>query len=246
MHALDLTDGLITPESRVCSQHFRDGNSRNIPSIHIGEKFASAPSSETARGKRRVAREAIRIQKASTSTPLSTPRSLSPPITTPLPMTTPPPTIASPTISASPPLSTPPSLSTATFLSAESSQWSEGSSFSLIPGDCRQISCHPTPHSLQVTVDIALATQVDILMAENQKLKSELNEAKRAPFRIEFIAHSDKLVALYTGFPSYDILMSFFTFLGPAVHNLCYWGMRSSRRRRRRTKLDPLNQLCLS
>lgn len=83
-------------------------------------------------------------------------------------------------------------------------------------------------------------------MAEKQKLKSELNEARRAPFMIELIAHSNKLVALYTGFPSYEILMSFFTFLGPAAHNLCYWGMRSSRCRRRRTKLDPLNQLFLT
>lgn len=99
MHALHLSKDLITPESRICSQHFRDGNPRTIPSIHIGEKFASAPSSETARGKKRVTREAIRMQKAcgpSTSTPLSTPRSISPPMTTPRhpPMTTPPSTLA--------------------------------------------------------------------------------------------------------------------------------------------------------
>ena len=37
--------------------HFRDGNVKNIPSIHIGIKFADAMHSDTARAKRRLAHE---------------------------------------------------------------------------------------------------------------------------------------------------------------------------------------------
>ena len=41
-------------------------------------------------------------------------------------------------------------------------------------------------------------------------------------FGIDRIAGNDKLVSLYTGFPSYDILLAFFEFLGPAVANLTF------------------------
>ena len=78
------------------------------------------------------------------------------------------------------------------------------------------------PHNLQVTVNVALASQVKMLSAENQKLKSQLTEAKQAPFGIELIGDDAHLVKLYTGFPSYEILVSFFTFLGPAVDKLNY------------------------
>ena len=39
---LNLLEDLITLESCVCSQHFRDGNPKNISSSHLGGKFASA------------------------------------------------------------------------------------------------------------------------------------------------------------------------------------------------------------
>ena len=89
-----------------------------------------------------------------------------------------------------------------------------------------------------------------MLNAENHKLKSQLAEAKQASFRIESIAHDNHLVTLYTGFPSYEILVSFYTFLGPAVNNLHYWCARRSRcrqrHRQRRTKLDPFNQFFMT
>ena len=47
---------------------------------------------------------------------------------------------------------------------------------------------------------------------------------QKSVFGINRIAGNDKLVSLYTGFPSYDILLAFFEFLGPVVANLNYWG----------------------
>ena len=54
---LNLVEEDVTKDSRVCSKHFRDGNSRNIPSIFIGKKFADLPSMDTDRGKHRATRE---------------------------------------------------------------------------------------------------------------------------------------------------------------------------------------------
>ena len=77
-----------------------------------------------------------------------------------------------------------------------------------------------SPLDLQVTVDIALASQIDMLKSENRKLKLQLSEAKRAPFRLECIDHDDAFVSLYTGLPSYEVHLSFYKFFGPAVNSL--------------------------
>lgn len=139
-----------------------------------------------------------------------------------------------------------------------SAEWIENSSVISLSTDSEPMlsqmsspySSQYDPHSLQVTVNIALASQIEMLNAENHKLKSQLAEAKQAPFRIESIAHDNHLVTLYTGFPSYEILVSFYTFLGPAVNSLHYWGARRSRcrqrHRQRRTKLDPFNQFFMT
>ena len=66
-------------------------------------------------------------------------------------------------------------------------------------------------------------------------------------FGIDDIAGNDKLVSLYTGFPSYDILLAFFEFLGPAVANLNYWGEKERERRRHcQRKLDLVDQFLLT
>ena len=57
----------------------------------------------------------------------------------------------------------------------------------------------------------------------------------------------NNLVRMYTGFSSYVILLAFFEFLGPSVHKLNYWGSKGGERKQNRpTKLNPLNQLCLT
>ena len=66
-------------------------------------------------------------------------------------------------------------------------------------------------------------------------------------FGIDDIAGNDKLVSLYTGFPSYDILLAFFEFLGPAVANLNYWGEKERERKRHcQRKLDLVDQFLLT
>ena len=98
---------------------------------------------------------------------------------------------------------------------------------------------------VQVTVDVALSAQIQMLKSQLEKLQGELDEAKRAPFRVECIAHDDSLISLYTGFPSYDVLLSFYKFLGPAVHELTYWG-QAERQKKCRMKLDSFNQLFMT
>lgn len=78
-------------------------------------------------------------------------------------------------------------------------------------------------------------------------LKEELSTRKVTYFRIGDIAADDSLVMFYTGFTSYEILLSVFDFLGPSVHQLTCWGSSDNRiSHRRRKKLDPLNQLFLT
>ena len=64
--------------------------------------------------------------------------------------------------------------------------------------------------------------------------------------RLEDIAHSDSLVAFYTGFQTYDLLLAFCEFLEPSVNKLTYWGGKNERGNRRKMKLDPMNQLFLT
>ena len=60
---LGLTQEDITVEFRGCSKHFCDGNSRTIPSIHLGPNFADHPSSETPREKHQTTHESHRQQQ---------------------------------------------------------------------------------------------------------------------------------------------------------------------------------------
>ena len=221
----------ITSDSRVCSRHFRDGNPKTIPSIHIGIKFSECPSLETPRGKRRLSRESEQhsaskrpcIHTSSPDgnvTPIS-PSSISP---TPEPQLFP----SSPT-------------SSLTFSGSEF----DSSSISVVTTSGSSMPTQ-SQSDVQVTVNIALASQVEILKSENQQLKLQLNSTKPAPFRLESISHNDSLMSLYTGLPSYDVLLSFYKFLGPAVKSLQYWGTKPKIQARRRMKLDPLNQLFMT
>ena len=88
-------------------------------------------------------------------------------------------------------------------------------------------------------VNVALTARIEMLEAENSKLQKSIDASKLKP-RLQ----SDKLVRLYTGFILYMVLKNFFTFLGPAVNKLSYWGGRKEQahKRHRMTKLSPLNQ----
>ena len=185
--------------------HFRDGNVKNIPSIHISIKFADAMHSDIARAKCRLARESQKEVENSKRQHLS--------CTSPLPSYP-----NTPYTSTPEPLTVSPaeSLTNESFslLLSESGEFSHSA--------CVSGRSSPSTANLQITVDQALVSQIELLKAENHRLKSQLAQARQAPFRIECIADNDSLVSLYTGFPSYDVLLTFFTFLGPAVNQLRY------------------------
>lgn len=127
-------------------------------------------------------------------------------------------------------------------LPSESSVCSDGASDALLP-----VPCNPS-HSSEVLVNTALLARVEALEAENCLLKKKLNEsaAKREYFRINYIQHDDKLVHFYTGFISFMVFQAFFSFLGPVVNELNYWGAKRGKRSRHRSqKLNPINQLFL-
>ena len=96
----------------------------------------------------------------------------------------------------------------------------------------------PTNDSCSATINAAFVARIEMLEAENAKLKSQTEDQKY--FRIERVEHDDNLVCFYTGFVSYTIFIAFFDFLGPVVHQLHYWGSREGDRQRKyNRKLDP-------
>ena len=100
---------------------------------------------------------------------------------------------------------------------------------------------------LNVVVSSALIARIEALESKNKcKKKASSQSIEWRPFRIEDIAHDDHLIYFYTGFSSYDVLLAFYEFLGPAVDKLQYWGGKpGNHQRNRSTKLSPLNQLFL-
>lgn len=93
-------------------------------------------------------------------------------------------------------------------------------------------------------VDIALTARIEMLESEVHHLKDD-NHMKTRFFQLEKIAQSDSLIRFYTGFTSYEIMLAFYEYLGPAVHKLRYWGEsdRKTSRQMKNPKLDLLNQL---
>ena len=98
---------------------------------------------------------------------------------------------------------------------------------------------------LEITVNAALMAHIEVLEQENANLKRAVEASGKKPFRLEDIAHDDRLVRCYTGFPSYIVLLAFFDFLGPAVNHLEYWGskkrLKQSSKETRSIQLPVLN-----
>ena len=85
-------------------------------------------------------------------------------------------------------------------------------------------------------VNTALVARIEALQAEARTLRSKLSKTKPLHFRLENMGHSDSLVAFYTGFQSYDLLLAFYEFLGPSVNKLTYWGGKNESGNRRKIK----------
>ena len=263
LESLSLTDDKICAESRVCSRHFRDGNPKNIPSLHIGKSFSNRPTDETVRGKRRASRELLKHKRQSEPPPKRpcvhshSPRSSTPTsaisasfsLSSPTPLSPLPTSLSSPILSPSSVSYTPELVSTSV---RSSRDCSEVSSISFLQSEDGSACSIPGAYlmqsrsEVQVTVDVAWSSQIQMLKSQLNKLQGELDEAKRAPFRVECVAHDDTLISLYTGFPSYDVLLSFYKFLGPAVNALTYWGTSRKTQKKRRMKLDRFNQLFMT
>ena len=98
-----------------------------------------------------------------------------------------------------------------------------------------------------VVVNTALVARIEALEAEVQSLHSKLSKKKPLHFRLENIADSNCLVSFYTGFHTYELLLAIYEFLGPSVNKLTYWGSKHNKSgKRRKMKLDPLNQLFMT
>ena len=101
-----------------------------------------------------------------------------------------------------------------------------------------------------ILLNTGLLARIETLESENRELKAKLLQATAtnvlSSFTATNFAGNDELIRLYTGFPSYEAFLSFFEFLGPAVHELKYWGEKDyERKQQRKRKLTSLDQFFL-
>ena len=245
LSSLSLTEHDITVNSRVCIVHFRDGNPTNVPSRSVGHKFAARPADDSERSKRARKRGAASVLNALPNTKKTCTITESESDLPPPPPPPPPPLIATPDKTLAERRG---SQSLDSELDVSCIGNTSGTSRSCTPCCMPSLSpmISPTPTSdFNNTDNASLVARIQFLEAENAALHQKLARTGKAVFRVEHIAHNDSLITLYTGFPSYEVFISFFEFLGPAVHHLHYHGSKSMGKRHRKTKLDPLNQFFL-
>ena len=211
LDAIGLGEGDLQEHSRICSRHFLNGDTSTLPSLTIGKRFAS-PKKLLDRGKRALKRRSL--------SPLFQP----PPVKRP--------SLTSPCSSSH----------SVTPISVQSDVTEESDTAS--DAFCLSTSTSDTMFDLSSGgSNVALTARIEALEAEVQHLKKELGTVYSAakPFRIEDIAANDSHIRFYTGFVSYEVLIEFFHFLGPSVHNLVYWGSSESKSgHTRKKKLDAL------
>ena len=207
LQSLNLEESHVKEHHRVCSRHFPSGDQTQKPSLALGPRFCSPKKVDTARGKRALKRKAL-----------------------------------------SPSLFTPPSkrsgrdnsiseeLSTTSLSVQASEQLLSSSDYSIyeLPqletDDSIVSSVVEERDDTQVIVSKALLSRIEFLEGKNKQLQSQLQSHKPKVFRLETISHDDGLVQFYTGFISFELLLAFFHFLGPAVDNLHYWELKAEER----------------
>lgn len=227
IEALKIDEGSLRDHHRVCSKHFPNGDQTQMPSLALGQKFLSPKKHYTERGKRALKRKSL-------SPALLLPHSKRPLQSGELT-----------TVSESDECD---SRSDTPFSAPPGEQLLSSSDYSIheLPSDDSVVCSNTCDGSdTQVLVNKALLSRIEVLEAENKKLRSQLRIQKPKLFRVENISHNNTLVKFYTGFISFEFLLAFFQFLGPAVHKLRYWGTEIKDQKRKK-KLDPLNQLFLT
>ena len=217
--ALNISEEDVSKHSRVCSKHFLHGSSSNIPSVNIGQHFATPK--KRFRSKQKGRKMLFTLSSTSSS-----------------PFTLPP---------KRPTLESPHNISLASKTDDDQSSMCASigepllSDYSIyeLPSSFER----PSNSALAARLEF-LEAETKYL----RSVTDEKGEAYSSKFRLEKIAHDDSLIRFYTGFYSYHLLLCFFEFLGPAVYMLNYWGQseRKSKRKRKRMVLDPLNQLFLT
>ena len=228
LKAIGLKANDVKENSRICSRHFLNGDSTQVPSLDIGKHFASPKKLQSKRHAR---------SRSNSVSPSSVPsrkrRMLS--------------------MSTSPHLS--PCNSSADVSDVNDKSHSDQESLIASIGEplLSDYGVHELPDvedtsytlsfSKKEVVNRALLARIEFLEAENQKLKDCCDVAQPKHFRLENI---DSLVRFYTGFHSYEIFLAVFDFLGPAVNKLHYWGTVASRSGKRSFKLDSENQFFLT
>ena len=230
---LGLSEDDITAHHKVCSRHFPNRDSTQIPSLNLGRKFQSPKKLFTSRAERAAKRSA---QAAYTSKQqLCVTPNVSPQMT---PMETDTDVGSDTSLRMSTPIGEQ-LLSTSDYSLYELPDLNEGSSDSVMGSGKSS-----TQDVTNVIVHSAILPQIRTLEEEKKRLITQL-QSKKQVFGIESIAGNDSLVQFYTGFKSYEQLLAFYEFLGPVVNHLRYWGTEENATRKRKLKLNPLNQLFL-
>ena len=253
LSVLNLKPENVKSHHCVCSPHLRHGDTNNPPMLHLGKKLRSPKKLLTPHGLR-----ASKRQKLSTSpTMISPSHSPSPIPSTPILsdttdddfiperelMTTSESDTLVPDFSIIDLPGRPCSLRQVTNPSSDESSVIVNKALLAICSS-RQVT-NPSSDKSSVIVNKALLARIEILEAELKRCEIQLQKQEPRHFRIENIASNDSLISFYTGFPSYEVFLCFFEFLGPSVHCLNYWGDKETTKAKKKKKLDPKNRLFL-
>ena len=234
LQVFQLTEEQLKPYYRVCSRHFPDADPKKKPNVWLGKRFASPVKRDAPRTKRAKIRQQSKALEDSLAVP-----SLPPPAS-----------LSSPTSqSDSPP---PPVPSPLTALPGE--QLADDYQVFELPDADGDTTTETTPETRPTVsgskeiISAGLQLQIEALQAENIKLEKRLATASKegSEFGMDRIKHDDRLVAFYTGFKSYRVLLAFFQVLGPAVDKLNYWDKKGQTQQKRSNKLGPMDQLLMT
>lgn len=247
--SLQLKENVVKDFHRVCSRHFPNGDAiNNDLNLTLGKKFASPMKSWSARSKRAKARkirallDKLNANKStsenssrfsSPSPRLSSPSSLDEPVSSPSM------TIPIPAMCSTPAISSDGEQSDISMLDSIMDTSSESTS---------DIACCSSENA-EVIVSTALLARIELLQAENKRLTKAISSqnVKREPLSVKQISCKQELVKLYTGFPSYEVFLAFYEFLGPSVKDLTYWGDKKSKKcRSYHRKIESIDQFLLT
>ena len=256
LQVLEIDSSRVKPDSRVCARHFPAGDVTKDPQVNLGKKFASPIKKKLPRTKRAKTRESIKYltdyispaSDVSSSTTNST-------VITPIIEEHSEDVVPTLTTAVGEQLCTEYQVHELPSDSGDCLSDSFSTSISGLPSEISSqfdsvstsmLSTEIEPSNTEVLVNTALLARIESLEAENNTLRlAQVKTSKN--FCLEQIQGDDGLFRFYTGFPSFEIFLAFFEFLGPVVHELNYWGSKQrSLQRHYECKLNPINQLFLT